>query len=620
MDSIRFSGLASGMDTQSIVESMMKARRMPLDRILQKKQVLEWQRDDFRNMNKLLKEFDQFIFDGIFKQSKMLTRSAASSNSDFVAATASAEAGNVSYKIENVTLATVARVQSSGKISTDQTKKIDPTKSIWSQRDKMVGATWKQEEVSNSFTVPKNGASEFQLNKGAISALKGLNTDGKLEVLESDGTSVAKAYTVSLGKIPSAQSRNADTVYIDEDTGKVVFGESLAEGNKFNVKFDHNYMEFNIKTYNEDGTANTKAGNFKMSGTTSLNSMFNEINKSNVGINIFYDSGSDSVVAQRKDTGDLSVGGKSIEFLNASGNTSDFFSSTLKLSNVESGTNAKFTINGLETERKSNTFTMNDVTFTLKKSSTTESASINVKTDTEEIYKNIKDFIDKYNELIGKINGKLTEDRYPSFTPLSDEQKAGMKEKDIEKWEEKAMSGLLRRDTLLSSGLSKLRMDLYSPVKSNANTLINPKYNQLAQIGITTSKDYLENGKLEIDESKLKAAIEDNPEAVYQLFMADTADPKKHDQKGLARRLRSTIDETMRKIEEKAGNTFKTEHNYSMGKDLLRMKSDIDRFEDRLKMIEKRYWDQFNSMEKAMQRMNDQSSQLFAQLGAMMPK
>lgn len=618
-EGIRFSGLASGMDTQSIVESLMRAERQPLDRLKQNKQVIEWQRDGYREMNKLMKAFDQFIFDGIYRQSNMLKRSVSSSNSDIVSATAAADAGNVSYKIENITLAKAARRESTETISDLGQGKIDPSKSIWSQRDKFISDTnvWKQESITTSFTVPEKGGNIFQLPKGAAT-----NLPATIEVKNEDGNSVNN-YTVVTGPIPTT-TLDANSVYIDDETGRMVFGENLAEGNKFNFTYDHNYLQFNIKTYNEDGTTNTRETDFKIAGTTSLNSMFTQINQSNVGINIFYDSGTDKVVAQRKETGNLNTSGSEMEF---SGDSHLFFTNAgLNLDNETDGTDAHFTINGLNTSRKSNTFTMNDVTFTLKKttatrdtsgniiSNTGESSAVNISTDTESIYSTIKDFVDKYNEMIGKINGELTAERFRNFTPLTDEQKTGMKDREIEQWEEKAKSGLLRRDSILTSGLGRLRTDLYAEVKSNEVTRAHKDYNQLAEIGITTSKDYLERGKLEINEDKLKAAIEDNPEAVYQLFMADGPT---YEEKGLARRLRDTIDNTFKKVEEKAGNTYKTEHGYSMGEDLLRIKDDINSWEERLKQKEQRYWNQFNAMEKAMQRMNDQSNQLMSQLTSM---
>ena len=65
---MRIGGLASGMDIDQLVGDLMKAERMPLDKLTQKKQYLEWQRDDYREMNKSLLELDTLIFDGVFKQ------------------------------------------------------------------------------------------------------------------------------------------------------------------------------------------------------------------------------------------------------------------------------------------------------------------------------------------------------------------------------------------------------------------------------------------------------------------------------------------------------------------------------------------------------------------------
>ncbi|HHY74143.1 MAG TPA: flagellar hook-associated protein 2 [Bacillus bacterium] len=628
VDGIRFSGLASGMDTQSIVESMMRAQRLPLDRLMQKKQVLEWQRDSYRDMNKLMKEFDEFIFDGIWRQSNMLKRKATTSNDQYVTATANAEAGNIAYKIENVKLATAARRVSTDAISDAGNGKLDPTKSLWSQKDKVnTGFEWKQDKFAtkDNFGVGEGGAKEFQLSKGAISDLPSAITV-KVEGIDTQ-------FSVITEENFDIDTLGANEVYIDTNTGKMTFGRMLDADQTFSVSFKQSYLEFSIKTYNDKGEA--QYTDFKIDGAKSLNQMFDTINASSAGVSAFYDEGSDKVSISRKQTGNFNENGVEMSFLNINRDAdgkivsrdgdATLFTDVLKVGTETGGTDNTFTINGLETSRKSNTFTMNGVTFTLKKDMADgEYTTINTSTDTDAIVQTIKDFVNKYNEMIEKINGKLTEERFRTFTPLSDEQKAGMKDKEIEQWEEKAKSGLLRRDSMLTSGLSTMRIDLYTEVKSTPDSRTHNDYNQLSEIGIKTSKDYLERGKLEIDENKLRAAIEDNPEAVYQLFMADSpkskSDSSRYGELGLARRLRESIDNTMRKVEEKAGNSYKTEHGYSMGKDLLRIKADMTNWEERLKQMEKRYWNQFNSMEKAMQRMNDQSNQLMAQLSSMYSK
>ena len=52
MAGIRLSGLASGIDTETMIKQLMQAERAPVDRLSQKKQTLTWQRDAYREMNR----------------------------------------------------------------------------------------------------------------------------------------------------------------------------------------------------------------------------------------------------------------------------------------------------------------------------------------------------------------------------------------------------------------------------------------------------------------------------------------------------------------------------------------------------------------------------------------
>ncbi|WP_080844007.1 flagellar hook-associated protein 2 [Cytobacillus gottheilii] len=614
VNSIRFSGIASGMDTQSIVDSMMKAQRIPLDKIHQKKQLLEWKRDDYRNVNLMLKELDDFTFNGIFRQANLLKKSVSSSNTEFVTANASPNAANVNYTIKDVKLATAARQQGQNISSS----KLDPDKSLRSQQNIFSSTSsidWQEETKTETLKVPEGSNGEFQLSKKEISITAGAN----ISVGGQD-------FTVRTDAITDGNPLKENEVYVNQTTGKVKFGAELAAGTTFDVSYTNHYLEFDIKTYNEQGEAQYK--NFKFDGSTSLNNMFNTINKSTAGVNMFYDSSSDQVSAMRTETGEFNKNGNEIEFLNVikdsngdpTRSSSSFFNNVLGLGNdiAGTGTDAEFSINGLNTTRKSNTFTLDGVTFTLKKDSvvngvsTGESATINIQSDTDSIMTTIKDFVNKYNEIIGKVNGELTEERYRDYSPLTDEEKEALSEKEVEKWEDQARSGMLRRDSILSGALDQMRNNMYSEVTVSDSNGMNSNYNQLAEIGITTTRNYLDRGKLEIDEEKLKAAIEDDPEAVYQLFMADG---NTSSEKGLARRLRDSISSTIQTVEQRAGNSYKTPQSYTMGKQLLDYEEQIDRFETKLVTIEDRYWKQFNAMEKAMQNLNNQSNQLLSYLG-----
>ncbi|MFP3361935.1 flagellar cap protein FliD, partial [Planococcus sp. SIMBA_143] len=76
------------------------------------------------------------------------------------------------------------------------------------------------------------------------------------------------------------------------------------------------------------------------------------------------------------------------------------------------------------------------------------------------------------------IDDKLTQKRYRDYQPLSDEEKEGRTEKQIELWEERAKSGLIRNDSVLSNALTKMRTALYTPFNG---TGANSDYNQLSE-------------------------------------------------------------------------------------------------------------------------------------------
>jgi flagellar hook-associated protein 2 len=210
--------------------------------------------------------------------------------------------------------------------------------------------------------------------------------------------------------------------------------------------------------------------------------------------------------------------------------------------------------------------------------------------------------------VIEKINGKLTEERFRNFPPLTDEQKEEMTEKQIELWEEKAKSGLLRGDAILTSGLNQMRLDLYSPVAGDALK----GFKQLTDIGISTTANYLDRGKLTIDENKLREKIQENPEAIYKLFMSDG---ESYNDKGIARRLRDSLKGMMTKIKDKAGTSLSTNDQFTIGKNLKDLDNRINAFQDRLIQIESRYYRQFTAMEQAIQRANQQSAYLMQLFG-----
>ncbi|MCM2675692.1 flagellar cap protein FliD N-terminal domain-containing protein [Alkalicoccobacillus plakortidis] len=68
---MRLSGMATGMDIDQIVKDLMRAERMPLDKIVKTQSKLEWKMEDYREINLKLRTFSDSIFDTLMRSSVM---------------------------------------------------------------------------------------------------------------------------------------------------------------------------------------------------------------------------------------------------------------------------------------------------------------------------------------------------------------------------------------------------------------------------------------------------------------------------------------------------------------------------------------------------------------------
>lgn len=110
---MRVSGLASGIDIDSLVKQMMTAKRAPLDKLNQNKQILEWRRDSYKTVNSALVDFRQNKLDTFRKTSEMNVYSAeVSGNKDAISVKATTSSNQVPMKVEVEKLATQTTLKS----------------------------------------------------------------------------------------------------------------------------------------------------------------------------------------------------------------------------------------------------------------------------------------------------------------------------------------------------------------------------------------------------------------------------------------------------------------------------------------------------------------------------
>jgi len=495
---IRFGGIASGMDTETMVKQMMQAERIPMDRIFQQKQWAEWQRDAYRDVNKQLLEFRNLASD-MRLQGTFLANKVSSTNDSIATAKGSGAAANFAYDLKVLELAENGYANS-------------------------------KESIGNEFDAK---------DKSALASLAGL----------TPGTEEVPGQTTSF-KI---------------------------NGKEFTVGHDK-----------------------------SLNDLVKEINGAKIGVSAFYDAATQKVSFASTVTGE---GKLEID------DTDGFLADVLKIDTADiksdanpngsfyAGKDAKFVLNGLETTRSSNTFTISGVEFSLKAEGSTRVSST---ADTDKVFDTIKNFVDKYNELLTKSNEQLVEKRYRNYKPLTAEQKADMSDKEIELWDEKAKSGLLRGDSMLSGIMSDMRSLMSNDVKGLDEGAISA----LFEIGIQ-SNSYEDRGFLHIDEKKLRKAIEEKPQEVIDLF---TKQSKNKNEQGIGTRLYTAVNDSLGSLVEKAGRPDSTVDQSFISKEIKRYDEQLAAFERRLFEVENRYWAQFTAMENALSSMNSQGNSLTSML------
>lgn len=289
---------------------------------------------------------------------------------------------------------------------------------------------------------------------------------------------------------------------------------------------------------------------------------------------------------------------------------------------------ALFKYNGVYLSRESNIFELEGIEITLTEAAAGKTFDINQTRDVQPAMDLIKKFVEEYNNLIDTLYKQTSTSRpksgdYSFYDPLSDDQRAAMSDKEVEQWEEQAKTGMLYRDEMLNTFQSQLRNMMYTSVTREDGSKI-----ALYDIGITTSSADRYIGKLQIDESVLREALEKNSEAVSDLFTKSSSMPgttvagrkARLTDEGIGDRLNDLIRNAIDvggSIYTKAGleGTGSIKNN-DLQKELEKQDAKIS---DMLKYLVRRensYYSMFSRMETAMSKANSQMESLYSLLGS----
>ncbi|MBO4908051.1 MAG: flagellar filament capping protein FliD [Lachnospiraceae bacterium] len=275
------------------------------------------------------------------------------------------------------------------------------------------------------------------------------------------------------------------------------------------------------------------------------------------------------------------------------------------------GSDAVIYLNDAKFTGDTNTFKINGLTITALDETGDKEVTLTTTTDTSGIYGMIKDMISQYNKAINDIDKYYGADSIRKYSMLTDEEKEAMKDKEIEEYENKIKSGLLRSDNNLAS----LR-NLFTGVMANGIEIGDKTYH-LSDFGIGTGSYFTtadnEKHALHIDgdpddstvsdkTDKLSGLIATDPELVTQFFSK------------LSQELYSKLDGASKSVE-----GYRSYGNFY---DDRKMKSDYDGYNKTIKNLEQKANDyedklykQFSSMETALANLQKKSNALAGLLG-----
>lgn len=308
----------------------------------------------------------------------------------------------------------------------------------------------------------------------------------------------------------------------------------------------------------------------------------------------------------------------SIEFSAENGSAGAELLSTLGLTSgtLTQGRNLQLEVNGETIETSSNSFTADGTTMTFTSAAQGAEFSYEVKKDNSSAIDAIKSFVEDYNKIIEEVYGQLDQKPNSDYYALTDDdiEDMDLSEKQQEKWEEKAKEGLLYNDSTVSTVMQKMRSVLYSTVKTADGQTFS-----LFSMGITTSDDWGDHGKLELDETKLEAAFEQYGDQIADLFAGTTVDENGNTVKtGIMHKLDDVLTGAVKTtgarkdkgtLVQLAGTKTGTSATDNSIYDQLKSISTlISSLETRYEKQQDRYWKQFSNLETMMGSLNSQTS------------
>lgn len=685
---MRITGLATGLDMDEVIKESMRPYRVKIQQQQQQKEIVEIKQKLYRDVLKDSREFYNKYFDVSKSDSIVLSKNWStikfeSSDSNVVSVSANSEAVNKNFTITGssatATKATLTEgIDEGDKIVVDGK---EFTLSGSTDRERVSNLNKELEKAGIKVCVSYTdfaGSVDGENKKGLIFESTVLGEKGSftlggsvhsvnIEEVKGSNATEAKFTGITIKNIrDSKEIKIGDKVIgLNLDSSKEYTKDELVS--ELNKKLEEEKIDFRAKVDEDNNVTlvSTKSGELTDLPTLEItlenNSIVNgafengnnatksitSLNLSEIEGKVLFIDGKKVEFSLKDSILDLDALNKSLEEknLNVSVEIKDGKLSLISKTSGESksldisvieepaegftpiiqGKDANIIIKdskgGVYTHKgDSNVVTLDGVTFKFDGEIPADGIKITSKKDSTKTKEMVVNFFNDYNKLMEKLNTLTMEKRDRSYSPLTDEQKKEMSESEIKLWNERVEKGQLSRDSDLSRIINSL--------KNAMTTMVDGIDINLEDIGIKPVSDYggVKNGTFTIDENKLTAALEEDPNKVMRLFTATPTDSKnltsaeKNSKSGIAQRLKSILyDETMTvsaRLLKKAGyEGTTTVTNNELTKSIEKYERKVKDMEKAFSKKEQALYSKYATLETMMNQLNSQQSYLLSQLG-----
>ncbi|TAK24678.1 MAG: hypothetical protein EPO26_05550 [Chloroflexota bacterium] len=579
---IAFSGLASGLNSNQLIDAMLSVDKGRVDALKAKQAQLGSRISSVGNvrskLSTLLSKLDALRF-----QSQIMTRSISSSLADAVSATADSSAAVGSFKVTVDQLATTTRRDGASGVGNPSFDELGALASsglaltptagrftINGTQITVAAPTKIQDFVDaiNASTASHHVVASYVLDGGGNKVGIRLDNDGTQApgVAISVGSAGDTSNFLTAAKLDVA-TQAGETLASTSTLGRIVGANTLATA------------RMSTALSQATGTFSINGVSFSWdSAVDSVNSVMAQISSSAANVNASYDGVSNRIILSSKSTG-----AQSISVSDTTGNLMAALGATNAAGAAETlGLNALYRVDavagGAQQSSTSNTITgvVPGVTLTLKQQNAATPVTVTVGSDVDKPLAAMKEFVAAFNDAFDYIRANTKPD--PN-----------------------GKSGILQSE----SGVRMIGDSLRSIALAQVGGLTGP-YSTLGDLGLTfgaVGSAVGTTNKLVLDEAKFKDKLAANPSAVQDVLNSAVVGSQ-----GIFDRMRSTINSAtlpggvLTSITD-ASTTTQTDIG-------ARVKSVESRMEQRRARLEA----QFARMEGAVAQLQSQAARLNAQL------